>query len=53
MFVEELARYLVGRDPFRIKEFMILAGKFAEGRGSVDVYAAMSGRLCGTLWARP
>lgn len=41
-FVEELSRYLVGRDPFRIKEFMILAEKFAEGRGSLDVNAAVS-----------
>lgn len=49
LFVEELGRYLVGRDPFRIKEFMILAGKFAEGRGSLDVNAAVSG-LEQALW---
>jgi len=40
--VEAMTPYLKGRDPFRIKEFIQLAGKFADGRGSVDIYGAVS-----------
>jgi len=42
-FVEEVGRYVIGRNPFRIKEFAQIVHKFAEGRGSVDLCSAVSG----------
>jgi len=42
--VEEMSRYLVGRDPFRIKHFTTMFyDDFAQRRGSLEFYSAMSG----------
>ena len=42
--VEELGRYLIGRDPFRIKHFTQIAfDDYAARRGSVEFYSALSG----------
>ena len=42
--VEELSRYLVDRDPFKIKSFTYFAYvDFAKKRGSLDFFAAVSG----------
>ena len=42
--VEELSRYLVDRDPFKIKSFTYFAYvDFAKKRGSIDFFAAVSG----------
>ncbi|MEZ5810567.1 MAG: mandelate racemase/muconate lactonizing enzyme family protein [Rhizobiaceae bacterium] len=42
--VEELKRYLVGRNPFRIKEFTQIAfDEYAQRRGSLEFYSALSG----------
>ena len=43
-FVEELERYVVGRDPFNIKSFTYFAYvDFAKKRGSLDFFSAVSG----------
>lgn len=48
--VEELSRYLVGRDPQHIKHFLQWAfDDFAARRGSMDLYSAISG-LEQALW---
>jgi galactonate dehydratase len=42
--VEELARYLKGRDPHNIKHFTYMAyNDFASKRGAMDLYSAVSG----------
>jgi galactonate dehydratase len=42
--VEQLARYLVGRDPANIKHFLQVAyDDFASRRGGMDLYCAISG----------
>ena len=42
--VEELGRYLIGRDPGRIKHFTQIAfDDFAARRGAMDLYSAVSG----------
>ena len=42
--VEELGRYLVGRDPFHIRHMMqITFDDYAQRRGSLELYCAMSG----------
>lgn len=42
--VEELGRYLVGRDPFAIKHFTQMAyDDYAQRRGSLEFYAGLSG----------
>jgi galactonate dehydratase len=42
--VEELGRYAVGRDPFDIKHFTLMAfDDFAQRRGSVELFCAISG----------
>jgi galactonate dehydratase len=42
--VQQLARYLVGRDPFQIKHFTYMAyTDFASKRGAMDLYCAISG----------
>ena len=42
--ISELSPYLIGRDPNQIKYFThMIYDKFAERRGSVDLYCAMSG----------
>lgn len=44
VYVEELGRYLMGRDPFAIKHFTYMAyHDFAKKRGSMDFYSALSG----------
>ena len=48
--VDQLARYLLGRDPTRIKHFTSAAfDDFAARRGSMDYYCALSG-LEQALW---
>lgn len=43
-FVDELERYVVGRDPFNVKSFTYFAYvDFAKKRGSLDFFAAVSG----------
>ena len=42
--VQELARYLIGRNPFNIKHFTFMAyHDFASKRGAMDLYCAISG----------
>lgn len=41
--VTDLSRYVIGRNPFQIKDFTQMAFKIAEGRGSVEFFSAMSG----------
>ena len=42
--IEEMTRYLVGRDPFQIKYFTQMAyDDFAARRGSLEFYSALSG----------
>lgn len=42
--IEEMSRYLVGRDPFRIKHFTTMFyDDFAQRRGSLEFYSALSG----------
>jgi galactonate dehydratase len=42
--VADLTRYLLGRNPFHIKNFtQMVYDKFAERRGSVDLFCAVSG----------
>ena len=42
--MDELSRYLIGRDPFDIKQFVFSAySDFAGKRGSVELYCAISG----------
>lgn len=42
--VQELARYLVGRDPFAIKHFsQVMFTDFLGKRGAMDFYSALSG----------
>ncbi len=42
--VEELARYLIGRDPHNIKHFTYMVyNDFASKRGAMDLYSAVSG----------
>ena len=42
--VEELARYLIGRDPYNIKHFTYMVyNDFASKRGAMDLYSAVSG----------
>jgi galactonate dehydratase len=42
--VEQLARYLIGRNPMHIKHFMQVAyDDFAGRRGAMDLYSALSG----------
>ena len=42
--VEELSRYLIGRDPFQIRHFRrITFDDFAQRRGSLEFYSAFSG----------
>lgn len=44
IFVHEIARYLVGRSPFNIKQFTnVMYLDFAGKRGSVDFFSALSG----------
>src|SRR5947209_7218569 len=44
MHVQQLARYLVGRDPHQIKHFTFIAyNDFASKRGAMDFYCAVSG----------
>jgi galactonate dehydratase len=48
--IKEMARYLVGRDPFNIKYFTtMIYNDFAGRRGSMDLYCALSG-LEQALW---
>ena len=48
--VEQLRRYLIGRDPFRIKHFTtVMYLDFAGKRGAMDFYSALSG-LEQALW---
>jgi galactonate dehydratase len=43
-YITELTRYMIGRDPFHIKHFVqMVCRDFAGGRGSMDLYCAMSG----------
>src|SRR3974390_3371325 len=42
--VQELGRYLVGRDPFQIRHFLQIAfDDYAQRRGSLELYCATSG----------
>lgn len=42
--VEELGRYLIGRDPFQIKHILQIAfDDYAQRRGSLELFCAMSG----------
>ena len=42
--ISDLTRYLIGKNPFQIKRFtQMVYDHFAEGRGAVDLYCAMSG----------
>jgi galactonate dehydratase len=42
--VEELGRYLVGRDPFQLRHLLQIAfDDFAQRRGSLELYCAISG----------
>jgi galactonate dehydratase len=43
--IDELARYLEGRDPFHIKHFTTHLGydDYAQRRGSMELYSALSG----------
>ena len=42
--VEELGRYLIGRDPFQIKHILQIAfDDYAQRRGSLELYCATSG----------
>ena len=42
--IQQLARYLVGRNPFDIKHFTFMAyTDFASKRGAMDLYSAISG----------
>lgn len=42
--IQQLARYLIGRDPFKIKHFTTIAyTDFAGKRGAMDLYCAISG----------
>src|SRR6516164_9368326 len=42
--VEELGRYLIGRDPFHIRHILQIAfDDYAQRRGSLELYCAMSG----------
>ena len=43
--IQQLARYLVGRDPFQIKHFttMMAYTDFSTKRGAMDLYCAISG----------
>jgi galactonate dehydratase len=42
--VQEIGRYLVGRDPFNVKHFTSMVyNDFAGRRGSMDLYCALSG----------
>src|SRR6195256_3416395 len=42
--VEELGRYLVGRDPFQLRHFLQVAfDDYAQRRGSLELYCATSG----------
>jgi galactonate dehydratase len=42
--VDQLTRYLIGRDPMHIKHFMQIAyDDFAARRGAMDLYSALSG----------
>ncbi len=44
IYVQELARYLIGRSPFNIKHFTFMAyHDFANKRGAMDLYCAISG----------
>jgi len=44
MHVQQLGRYLVGRDPHQIKHFTFIAyNDFASKRGAMDFYCAVSG----------
>ncbi|MCH8097972.1 MAG: mandelate racemase/muconate lactonizing enzyme family protein [Proteobacteria bacterium] len=48
--VEEMGRYLVGRDPFHIKHFTQIAfDDYAARRGSLEFYSALSG-IEAALW---
>ena len=58
--VEELGRYLVGRDPFQIKHFTQIAfDDYAQRRGSVEFFSAVSGiemamwDICGKALEQP
>jgi galactonate dehydratase len=43
-FIDELERYIIGRDPFNIKSFTYFAYvDFAKKRGSLDFFSAVSG----------
>lgn len=49
-FVQEIGRYLVGRDPFAIKHFtQVMFTDFVGKRGAMDFYSALSGLEIG-LW---
>ena len=51
--VEQLRRYLIGRDPFQIKHFTtVMYLDFAGKRGAMDFYSALSG-LEQALWTLP
>jgi galactonate dehydratase len=42
--IEELARYLIGRDPMHIRHFLQIAfDDYAQRRGSLELYCAISG----------
>src|ERR1700704_5097858 len=42
--VEELGRYLVGRDPFQLRHFLQIAfDDYAQRRGSLELHCATSG----------
>ena len=48
--VEQMRRYLIGRDPFQIKHFTtVMYLDFASKRGAMDFYSALSG-LEQALW---
>ena len=48
--VEQLRRYLIGRDPFQIKHFTtVMYLDFAGKRGAMDFYSALSGPGAGAL----
>lgn len=48
--IEEMSRYLIGRDPFRIKYFTTMFyDDFAARRGSLEFYSAVSG-IEAALW---
>ena len=48
--VQELGRYLIGRDPFQIRHFLQIAfDDYAQRRGSLEFYCATSG-LEQALW---